>query len=271
MIDPKAIIEDFLESHDLEFDRPDPKTFLITLPGEKKLQTHVALVIGDHSLSINAFVIRKPDENSEKVHEWLLQQNSAMYAVAFAVNELGVEKVLEIFFDNKIKTYKSETLQTKEAAVNTESKEHILETIAQIESIIGKQALSEIVGFYQYVSTALSNNPLSSSATKVIQIMGNLISNLEDYLDLGNLYESIDIDNQVAIILTQLEHWVDFAASGHMHIGMPPRHPGFGPDFDPNGGFGGGGQGMIYSGDDGNQDSQPVTLFIGHNATSFDD
>ena len=89
MIDPKAIIEDFLESHDLEFDRPDPKTFLITLPGEKKLQTHVALVIGDHSLSINAFVIRKPDENAEKVHEWLLQQNSAMYAVAFAVNELG--------------------------------------------------------------------------------------------------------------------------------------------------------------------------------------
>ena len=89
MIDPKAIIEDFLESHDLEFDHPDSKTFLITLPGEKKLQTHVALVIGDHSLSINAFVIRKPDENAEKVHEWLLQQNSSMYSVAFAVNELG--------------------------------------------------------------------------------------------------------------------------------------------------------------------------------------
>ena len=89
MIDPKAIIEDFLESHDLEFDHPDIKTFLITLPGEKKLQTHVALVIGDHSLSINAFVIRKPDENADKVHEWLLQQNSSMYSVAFAVNELG--------------------------------------------------------------------------------------------------------------------------------------------------------------------------------------
>jgi hypothetical protein len=89
VIDPKAIIEDFLESHDLEFDRSNEKTFLITLPGEKKLQTHVALVIGDHSLSINAFVIRKPDENAEKVHEWLLQQNSSMYSVAFAVNELG--------------------------------------------------------------------------------------------------------------------------------------------------------------------------------------
>ena len=89
MIDSKAIIEDFLESHDLEFDHPDSKTFLITLPGEKKLQTHVSLLIGDHSLSINAFVIRKPDENADKVHEWLLQQNSSMYSVAFAVNELG--------------------------------------------------------------------------------------------------------------------------------------------------------------------------------------
>ena len=89
MIDPKAIIEDFLESHDLDFDRANENTFLITLPGEKKLQTHVALVIGDHSLSINAFVMRKPDENAEQVHEWLLHQNTSMYSVAFAVNELG--------------------------------------------------------------------------------------------------------------------------------------------------------------------------------------
>jgi hypothetical protein len=89
MLDPKAIIEDFLESHDLDFERANPNTFLITLPGEKKLQTHCALVIGDHSLSINAFVIRKPDENAEKVHEWLLQKNARMYSVAYAINELG--------------------------------------------------------------------------------------------------------------------------------------------------------------------------------------
>jgi hypothetical protein len=89
MIDPKAIVEDFLESHDLDFEKSGENTFLLTLPGEKKLQTHVALVIGDHSLSINAFVIRKPDENTEKVHEWLLQKNASMYCVAFAVNELG--------------------------------------------------------------------------------------------------------------------------------------------------------------------------------------
>jgi len=89
MIDPKIIVEDFLESHDLDFEKASDNTFMLTLPGEKKLQTHVALVIGDHSLSINAFVIRKPDENVEKVHEWLLQKNASMYCVAFAINELG--------------------------------------------------------------------------------------------------------------------------------------------------------------------------------------
>ncbi len=89
MIDPKIIVEDFLESHDLDFEKASENTFMLTLPGEKKLQTHVALVIGDHSLSINAFVIRKPDENVEKVHEWLLQKNASMYCVAFAINELG--------------------------------------------------------------------------------------------------------------------------------------------------------------------------------------
>jgi hypothetical protein len=89
MLDPVSVIEEFLESHDLEFERSDLHTFLLTLPGEKKLQTHCALIVGDHSLSINAFVIRKPDENVAEVHAWLLQKNATMYAVTFAINEVG--------------------------------------------------------------------------------------------------------------------------------------------------------------------------------------
>ena len=89
MLNPKDVIEDFLESHDLDYEKSGESTYMLTLPGEKKLQTHVALVIGEHSLSINAFVIRKPDENVEKVHDWLLQKNGSMYCVAYAINELG--------------------------------------------------------------------------------------------------------------------------------------------------------------------------------------
>ena len=83
-----ATIEEFLDSHVIDNERTND-AFLLTLPGERKLETHCALVVGDHSVSINAFVIRKPDENADLVHEWLLKKNSSMYCVAFAINELG--------------------------------------------------------------------------------------------------------------------------------------------------------------------------------------
>jgi len=84
-----ATIEEFLDSHQIDYERNNESAFFLTLPGEKKLQTHCALVVGDHSMSINAFVIRKPDENIDIVHEWLLKKNASLYCVAFAINELG--------------------------------------------------------------------------------------------------------------------------------------------------------------------------------------
>jgi len=89
MLELAAVIADFLDSHDLNYEQKDEKTYLITLPGEAKQQTHCALIIGDQTLSINAFVIRKPDENYEKVYEYLLKKNASMYLIAFALNELG--------------------------------------------------------------------------------------------------------------------------------------------------------------------------------------
>lgn len=89
MLEVKAVIDDFLASHDLDFEQKDENTYLITLPGEAKQQTHCALIIGDHSLSINAFVIRKADENKAQVYEYLLSKNAGMYSIAFAINELG--------------------------------------------------------------------------------------------------------------------------------------------------------------------------------------
>ena len=87
-IDPRITIEEFLDSHDLEFEQRDSDTYLITLPGEKKLQTHCELIVGNHSLSINAFVIRKPDDNEAAVHAWCLSKNASLYGIAFAINEL---------------------------------------------------------------------------------------------------------------------------------------------------------------------------------------
>jgi hypothetical protein len=84
----QSTIKTFLKSEGLDFE-VQGNSFLITLKGEKKLQTHCALVVGDHSLSINAFVIRKPDENEAAVHHWCMSKNATMYRVAFAINSLG--------------------------------------------------------------------------------------------------------------------------------------------------------------------------------------
>ena len=96
MINPIAVIEEFLHSHDLDFNQDvgsrGEQRFFITLPGEKKLQALCALIVGERALTISAFVIRKPEENSAKVHEWLLQKNSEISpqsGIAFAVNALG--------------------------------------------------------------------------------------------------------------------------------------------------------------------------------------
>jgi hypothetical protein len=83
------LIASFLDAQGLDYDRSSINTFLVTLPGQTKLATHCALIVGDHTLSINAFVIRKPDENAGEVHAWCMAKNAAMYGIAFATNELG--------------------------------------------------------------------------------------------------------------------------------------------------------------------------------------
>jgi hypothetical protein len=78
-----------LVAADVEFEEPEPGTFVVVLPGEHKLKTTCSLVVGAHSLSINAFVCRRPDESFEAVYRWLLERNTKMYAVAFALDQLG--------------------------------------------------------------------------------------------------------------------------------------------------------------------------------------
>ena len=88
-MDPAETVRDYLVDAGLEFEEPQADTFVVQLPGEQKLRTTVSLVVGDHSLSINAFVARRPDENHAAVHRWLLEQNRRMYGMAFALDHLG--------------------------------------------------------------------------------------------------------------------------------------------------------------------------------------
>lgn len=83
------VIRDYLDTSSLDWESAAPGTFVVTLPGEYKLQTTTALSLGDHALTINAFVARNPDENHEGVYRWLLERNRRLYGVAFAIDHLG--------------------------------------------------------------------------------------------------------------------------------------------------------------------------------------
>ncbi|MGC4986280.1 YbjN domain-containing protein [Streptomyces sp. DT193] len=89
MADAASIIERVLTEAELEWESPDAGSYVVKLPGTRKLSTTVSLIVGKHSLSLNAFVIRHPDENHEAVHRWLLERNLKLYGVAYAVDSLG--------------------------------------------------------------------------------------------------------------------------------------------------------------------------------------
>ncbi|HEX8508745.1 MAG TPA: YbjN domain-containing protein [Propionibacteriaceae bacterium] len=66
-----------------------PGLFSVTLPGTSKLTTECAVEVGEHSISLRAFVARDPDENHAVVYRWLLERNLKLYAVAFSVDAVG--------------------------------------------------------------------------------------------------------------------------------------------------------------------------------------
>ena len=89
MSDLAEVVRAALRDRELEFEEAQPGAFLAKLPGTHKLATMTWLVVGDHSLHVEAFFIRKPDENHEAFYKWLLERNAKMYAVAFALDNVG--------------------------------------------------------------------------------------------------------------------------------------------------------------------------------------
>jgi hypothetical protein len=83
------VVEGVLKDAELEWESPEPGNFVVKLPGTHKLSTTVSLLVGRHTLSLNAFVVRHPDENEAGVHRWLLERNLKLYGVSYAVDRLG--------------------------------------------------------------------------------------------------------------------------------------------------------------------------------------
>ncbi|HVT22283.1 MAG TPA: YbjN domain-containing protein [Mycobacteriales bacterium] len=83
------VLRDVLTERELEFEEAAEGAFFVKLPGTHKLATMTWLVIGEHSLHVEAFFCRRPDENAERFWRWLLERNAKLYAVSFSVDVLG--------------------------------------------------------------------------------------------------------------------------------------------------------------------------------------
>lgn len=78
-----------LDDLGVEYENPEPSAYLVTLPGQHKLATMAWLIAGQHSLAVEAFFCRQPDENHAEFYRFLLRRNGRMYGVRFALDEAG--------------------------------------------------------------------------------------------------------------------------------------------------------------------------------------
>ena len=84
-----AAVEAALAELDLLAESPRPGSYLVRLAGERKLATMTWLIVGAHSLHVEAFFCRQPDENHARFYRFLLERNGGMYGVRFAVDPAG--------------------------------------------------------------------------------------------------------------------------------------------------------------------------------------
>lgn len=89
MSDVVEVIESALRERDLVWESEGAGRYAVVLPGTHKLKTVCHLIVGAHSLRVEAFVMRAPDERREELWAWLLRRNARMYAVAFAIDGAG--------------------------------------------------------------------------------------------------------------------------------------------------------------------------------------
>ncbi len=84
-----ATVRSALDATGLDWHEEAPDRFTVDLPGEHKLKTTTTLRVGAHSVQVNAFVVRHPDENHAGVHAWLLERNARLAGIAFTIDPVG--------------------------------------------------------------------------------------------------------------------------------------------------------------------------------------
>lgn len=78
-----------LDAAGLEYESVSATEFLIPLRGEHKLVTNALLTVAESALVVEAFFMRRPDDNKAEVYAFLLRRNLRTFGVHFAIDRLG--------------------------------------------------------------------------------------------------------------------------------------------------------------------------------------
>jgi Putative bacterial sensory transduction regulator len=71
------------------YSEPRPGACLVRLEGVHKLATMAWLIADEHSLQVEAFFCRRPDENHADFYRFLLERGGRMFGVHFALDASG--------------------------------------------------------------------------------------------------------------------------------------------------------------------------------------
>ena len=84
-----ARLGDILAGLGLAYESPQSGAYLVRLEGQHKLATMTWLIVEAHSLHVEAFFCRQPDENHAEFYRFLLERGSRMFGVHFALDQVG--------------------------------------------------------------------------------------------------------------------------------------------------------------------------------------
>ncbi len=87
--DAARVIGRALTQAGLTFENPQPGAYLVKLAGQHKLATMTWLIVGTHSVHVEAFFCRQPDENHARFYRFLLERNGRTFGVHFALDPVG--------------------------------------------------------------------------------------------------------------------------------------------------------------------------------------
>lgn len=84
----RAVVQRWVDAHVGPTERRDDQWFVM-LTGEHKRTVGVAISVGDHTLTLQSFFMRAPDEGTAGVYDLLLRRNLRSYTVRFALHPDG--------------------------------------------------------------------------------------------------------------------------------------------------------------------------------------